>query len=221
MASSLPSTDGYLYSTNSIEQQTKSMNDSIVLNIPVEYRKIKEASDELQFNMASDLYTGSLLKTLAASKPSARLLELGTGTGLATAWIVAGMDANSSLVTVENNELLIEVARKNINDSRVEFVLTDGYEWLKNYDGEKFDFIFADAMPGKYDLFEETINLLNSGGLYIIDDMLPQPNWPEGHDKKAEAFIQQLEERNDLLVTKLNWSTGIIIVTKISDASIT
>jgi len=190
------------------------MNDSIVLNIPVEYRKIKEASDEVQFNMASDLYTGSLLKTLAASKPSARLLELGTGTGLATAWIVAGMDANSSLVTVENNELLIEVARKNINDSRVEFVLTDGYEWLKNYDGEKFDFIFADAMPGKYDLFEETINLLNSGGLYIIDDMLPQPNWPEGHDKKAEAFIQQLEERNDLLVTKLNWSTGIMIVVK-------
>ena len=190
------------------------MNDSIVLNIPVEYRKIKEASDELQFNMASDLYTGSLLKTLAASKPSARLLELGTGTGLATAWIVAGMDANSSLVTVENNELLIEVARKNINDSRVEFVLTDGYEWLKNYKSEKFDFIFADAMPGKYDLFEETINLLNSGGLYIIDDMLPQPNWPEGHDKKAEAFIQQLEERNDLLVTKLNWSTGIMIVVK-------
>jgi len=190
------------------------MNDSIVLNIPVEYRKIKEASDELQFNMASDLYTGSLLKTLAASKPSARLLELGTGTGLATVWIVAGMDASSSLVTIENNELLIEVARKNINDSRVEFVLTDGYEWLKNYDGEKFDFIFADAMPGKYDLFEETINLLNSGGLYIIDDMLPQPNWPEGHDKKAEAFIQQLEERNDLLVTKLNWSTGIMIVVK-------
>jgi len=190
------------------------MNDSIVLNIPVEYRKIKEASDELQFSMASDLYTGSLLKTLAASKPSARLLELGTGTGLATAWIVAGMDANSSLVTIENNELLIEVARKNINDGRVEFVLTDGYEWLKNYDGEKFDFIFADAMPGKYDLFEETINLLNSGGLYIIDDMLPQPNWPGGHDKKAEAFIQQLEERNDLLVTKLNWSTGIMIVVK-------
>ncbi len=58
-------------------------------------------------------------------------------------------------------------------------------------------------MPGKYDLFEETISILNSGGLYIIiDDMLPQPNWPEGHDKKAGAFIKALEERNDLLVTK-------------------
>jgi len=191
------------------------MNDSIT-DIPERYKRIKEATDEMHFNMASDVYTGSLLKTLAASKPGGRLLELGTGTGLATAWIVAGLDETSSLVTVENNELLIEVARKNISDGRVEFVLTDGYEWIKNYKGEKFDFIFADAMPGKYDLFDETISLLNVGGLYIIDDMLPQPNWPDGHDKKVADFINVLEKRNDLSLTKLNWSTGIIIITKLN-----
>ena len=191
------------------------MNDSIT-DIPERYKRIKEATDEMRFNMASDVYTGSLLKTLAASKPGGRLLELGTGTGLATAWIVAGLDEKSSLVTVENNELLIEVARKNISDGRVEFVLTDGYEWIKNYKGEKFDFIFADAMPGKYDLFDETISLLNVGGLYIIDDMLPQPNWPDGHDKKVADFINVLEKRNDLSLTKLNWSTGIIIITKLN-----
>ena len=190
------------------------MNDIVIAGIPEEYNKIKEATAELHFNMASDLYTGSLLKTLAASRSSGRLLELGTGTGLATAWIAAGMDADSSLVTVENNELLIEVARRNINNDRVEFVLEDGYEWIKNYSGEKFDFIFADAMPGKYDLFDETISILKSGGLYIIDDMLPQPNWPVGHDEKAGSFIRRLEQRSDLLITKLNWSTGIIIVTK-------
>src|ERR1043165_3108331 len=122
------------------------MNDSRITDIPERYKRIKQVTDEMHFNMASDLYTGSLLKTLVASKPGGRLLELGTGTGLATAWIVAGMDSMSSLVTVENNELLIEVARKNINDSRVDFVLTDGYEWIRNYDGEMFDFIFADAM---------------------------------------------------------------------------
>jgi len=190
------------------------MNDSIT-DIPERYKRIKEATDEMHFNMASDVYTGSLLKTLAASKPGGRLLELGTGTGLATAWIVAGLDEKSSLVTVENNELLIEVARKNISDGRVEFVLTDGYEWIKNYKGEKFDLIFADAMPGKYDLFDETISLLNTGGLYIIDDMLPQPNWPEGHDKKVENFLTRLEHNSELTITKLNWSTGLVIGVKI------
>src|SRR5688500_16936596 len=133
------------------------MNDTMIAGIPEPYKKIKEATIELKFNMASDLYTGSLLKTLAASKPSGRFLELGTGTGLATAWIVAGLDNKSSLLTLENNSLLIDVAKKYIDDNRVEFLLTDAYEWIAGYKGEKFDFIFADAMPGKYDLFDETI----------------------------------------------------------------
>ena len=69
-------------------------------------------------------------------------------------------------------------------------------------------------MPGKYDLFDQTIAMLNSGGLYIIDDMLQQPNWPLGHDQKVRLFINNLENRKDLVLTKMNWSTGIIIVTK-------
>jgi len=190
------------------------MNDTIIARIPEEYEKIKEASIELQFIMASDLCTGNLLKTLAASKPSGRFLELGTGTGLATAWIVAGLDEKSSLLTIENNALLIDVAMKYIHDSRVKFVLADAYDWIRGYKSEKFDFIFADAMPGKYDLFDETISILKSSGLYIIDDMLPQPNWPLGHGEKVEELINKIEGRTDLFLTKLNWSTGIIIVTK-------
>lgn len=190
------------------------MNDSSITGIPEKYQSIKEATEQLEFNMASDLYTGSLLKTLAASKTSGRFLELGTGTGLATAWIVQGMDSKSELLAIENNEILIDVARKYISDPRVNFLQADAYEWIRGFRGENFDFIFADAMPGKYDLFDETIQMLNAGGLYIIDDMLPQPNWPPGHDKKVEQFIHYLENRNDLLITKMNWSTGIIIVTK-------
>jgi predicted O-methyltransferase YrrM len=191
------------------------MVDSIFSGIPVQYDNIVQATKLIEFNMASDLQTGSLLKTLVASKPSGRILELGTGTGLATSWIVDGMDQGTKLVTIENNELLLDIARKALHDARVEFVLADGFEWIQNYSGEKFDLIFADAMPGKYELFEETIGLVKQGGFYIIDDMLPQPNWPEGHASKVEGFIEELEKRKDIILTKLNWSTGIIIVTKL------
>jgi len=190
------------------------MVDSIFSDIPVQYENIAEATRAMEFNMASDMQTGSLLKTLAASKPSGRILELGTGTGLATSWIIDGMDDKSRLITVENNELLLDIARKALQDARVEFVLADGYGWIQNYSGEKFDMVFADAMPGKYDLFEETIALVKEGGFYVIDDMLPQPNWPKGHSEKVERFISRLEEGSDITLTKLNWSTGIIIVTK-------
>jgi len=191
------------------------MVDSIFFDIPVQYESIAEATKAIEFNMASDMQTGSLLRTLVASKPAGRILELGTGTGLATSWIIAGMDNRARLITIENNELLLDIARKALQDTRVEFVLSDGYAWIQNYSGEKFDLIFADAMPGKYDLFEETIRLVKERGFYVIDDMLPQPNWPIGHADKVEGFIEELEQRKDIILTKLNWSTGIIIVTKI------
>src|SRR5262245_48768817 len=137
------------------------MNDHVVTNIPEEYQKIKKVTGELGFNMASDIQTGSLLKTLATSKRAGRFIELGTGTGLAISWIVAGMDKKSSLISIDNNSLLVDVARKYIKDERIEFVVADGYEWILSHKETRFDFIFADAMPGKYDLFEETIGMLN------------------------------------------------------------
>jgi hypothetical protein len=56
--------------------------------------------------------------------------------------------------------------------------------------------------------------MLNPGGLYILDDMLPQPNWPEGHHEKALKLVDDLERRRDLFLTKQHWATGIIIVVK-------
>jgi predicted O-methyltransferase YrrM len=190
------------------------MEDAVLTEIPVRYNRIKDDTGRLSFQMNSDLLAGSLLKTLVASRKSGRILELGTGGGLATSWILDGMDQQTKLFTIENNAALLEIAREQLADPRIEFILVDGYKWLKEYRGEKFDLIFADAMPGKYDLFEETIQLLKTGGFYVIDDMLPQPNWPPGHAEKADAFIQMLESRKDLILTKLKWSTGIIIAVK-------
>lgn len=56
--------------------------------------------------------------------------------------------------------------------------------------------------------------MLNTGGIYIIDDMLPQPNWPEGHDEKVKNLIESLEKKTDLVLTKQIWATGIILATK-------
>jgi len=56
--------------------------------------------------------------------------------------------------------------------------------------------------------------MLNPAGFYVIDDMLPQPNWPEGHDEKASKLLDYLDQRKDLTLTKLSWSTGVVIAVK-------
>lgn len=183
--------------------------------IPASYLKIDKSTKESGFTMASDVLTCSLLRTLASSKPASRFLELGTGTGLSTSWILDGMDSNSTLISIDNDEKFLNIAHKYLDqDKRLKLVLSEGEDWVKSNLGQKFDYIFADTWHGKYLLLDEVLEMLNRGGLYIVDDMLPQPNWPDGHQEKAVKFVEYLESRSDLFVTKQHWATGIIIAVK-------
>lgn len=184
--------------------------------MPVTAENIEKDAKEAGFTMSCDNETATLLRTLAASKRNNKFLELGTGAGLSTSWILDGMTGDSTLITVELDEALHKIAKKHLkNDGRVEFVTSDGESFVKSIENQKFDFIFADTWPGKFLVLDETLELLNTGGLYIIDDLLPQPNWPEGHDEKVKNLIDYLDSRSDLSIAKLNWSTGLIIATKI------
>lgn len=192
------------------------MTQEINHSYPKAYTAIDEATRVSGFTMASDIQTCSLLKTLAASKPAAKFLELGTGTGLSTAWILEGMSRDAKLVSIDNDEVFLQIAQKHLgSDQRLTLVHTDGADWVENNRGQKYDYIFADTWHGKYLLLDEVLDMLNPGALYIIDDMLPQPNWPEGHDLKALKLIEDLEAREDLVITKQVWATGIIIAVKV------
>jgi predicted O-methyltransferase YrrM len=191
------------------------MDDSRI-KLPKHYSSIQKASDAIAFSMPSDLQTGSLLRTLVASKPNGKFLELGTGTGLSLAWMMEAIDNQSIVISIDNAETYLAIARAHFgDDSRLQLICEDANLWIKNNQNQKFDLIFADAWPGKYETLEETLALLKTGGFYIIDDMRTQPNWPAGHDQNVERLVNHLHTRNDIRLTIMNWSTGIIIVTKL------
>lgn len=191
------------------------MTEEINQNYPKTYQQINSATKASGFDMASDVLTCSLLKTLAATKPSGKFLELGTGTGLSTSWILDGLDEHSTLTSIDNDAKFLAIAKDFLSgDERLTLVETDGAEWIEKNKNKKFDYIFADTWHGKYLLLDEAIAMLNKGGFYIIDDMLPQQNWPEGHQEKAIKLIKDLESRDDLLLTKQVWATGIVIGVK-------
>jgi predicted O-methyltransferase YrrM len=186
--------------------------EEVTQKTPAALAAIEAETAALGFTMPSDRPTGSLLRALAASKPGGRLLELGTGTGLATAWLLDGMDADATLLTVDIAEDNAAVARRHLGgDSRLTVQIADGAATIASLKGELFDLIFADAWPGKYAHLEETLRLLRISGFYVIDDMLPQANWPAGHGANVADLIETLDARTDLRIAKLHWSTGIII----------
>ena len=73
------------------------MNDHEFSRTPDALEAILKDTAALGFTMASEPRTGALLAAFAASKPGAKILELGTGTGLGTAWLLSGMDADARL----------------------------------------------------------------------------------------------------------------------------
>jgi len=191
------------------------LNDQVIFP-PENYDEILRRSHETNFSMLSDLQTGSFLRTLCASKPDGNFLELGTGTGLSLCWIAEGASQDATIISIDNDENFQSIAKEIYKDDpRIEFLCLDANEWLQKYDQSKFDIIFADAWPGKYDYLDEALALLNIGGFYLIDDLLPQPNWPEHHQLNVDRLFERLTNRTDLVYTTFNWSTGLMLFTKI------
>ncbi len=184
--------------------------------IPDSLSSLEAETERLGFPMASVRQTGALLRTLVASKPGGQILELGTGTGLSSCWLLDGMDKTARLQTVDNDEKVLDVARQNLGkDPRITITCADGGEFLASLGRDKFDMIFADAWPGKFSHLDLALDRLSFGGLYVIDDLLPQPSWPEGHAPRVPKLVAQLKARVGLAIVELEWATGILIATKV------
>ena len=112
---------------------SSTFSDSPVSDAPAALEAISAETVALGFKMASTRRTGAMLRALAASKPGGRILELGTGTGAGTAWLLQGMNANSSLDTVDNDAASVAVAKRHLgHDPRIRFHLVDGSAFLRN-----------------------------------------------------------------------------------------
>ena len=193
------------------------MRDDVFSSEPPALAGILRDGARVGFRLASEPRTGSLLRVLAGSKPGGRLLELGTGTGVATAWLLAGMDAATRLETVDSDPSVVEVARIHLGgDPRVRFNIAEGSDWLRRWSGGPFDLVFADAWSGKFSDLDAALRLLAIGGLYVIDDLLPQPSWPDGHGPRIEPLLAELEGRPDLACVRLAWASGLAVAVKLA-----
>ncbi|TAM78794.1 MAG: methyltransferase domain-containing protein [Acidobacteria bacterium] len=193
----------------------KELGDVNLVQRPAALAGIEARTQALGFDMASEPRTGALLQALAASKPGGRLLELGTGTGVATAWILAGMDAHATLTSVDVSSAHQQVASEFLaSDSRLTLVLEDGLQFLKRQPSESFDFVFADAIPGKYEGLEECLKVVKPGGAYVVDDMLPLPRWPRAHVERVLLLTKQLAGDDRFAIAPLDWATGVIVAVR-------
>lgn len=149
------------------------------LALPQRVRAALAAAERLAFDRSCSLETGRLLRALAAMRPGGQFAELGSGTGVGAAWLLAGMGAGAHLVTVEHDPGRAAATRAVLaGDPRAEVWRGDWREALAH---GPFDLIFSDCAPAKRETesLEVLVDALRPGGTLVLDNFSPPAHLPE------------------------------------------
>lgn len=159
---------------------------------------------------------GRFLAVLAAG--AASIAELGTGTGVGTAWMVSGMPPGCWLMTVEIDEAQAEVVRGLFAaDGRVQVITGDAAAEVASRG--PFDLIFADCGIRDDASFGALVDLLRPGGRIVMDDTTPVaahvPGSPmQAQDLKRRFFSSPRLVSTEVVLTDL--ANSLLVGTRVS-----
>ena len=105
------------------------------------------------------------------------VLEIGTFTGLSTLSIALALPDDGKLTALdkdkETNKVALSFFKKANQDNKIQTIVKPALDTLDELKNNKFDLVFIDADKMNYkEYYERSLNLLDKGGLIIIDNVL-------------------------------------------------
>ena len=97
------------------------------------------------------------------------------------------------------------------------FIIEDSGEFLSSCRPQAYNFVFADAWPGKYSHLHFALSTLAVDGLYFIDDLLPQSNWLNHHQLKVDDLLSFFNQLDSFAISQLHWGSGCAVITKLEE----
>lgn len=170
----------------------------------------------------------SFLKLLLAMQKPMRILEVGTAVGFSAILMAQYAPAGCKIVTIENYEKRIPVAKENFKragkDEQITLLEGDAMQILPTLSGE-FDMIFMDAAKGQYiNFMPDILRLLKSGGVLVSDNVLQDGDIIESHYvverrnrtiyKRMREYMYELTHNEGLVTAVLPVGDGITVSAK-------
>lgn len=121
----------------------------------------------------------SFLKVMLSIKRPTKILELGTAIGYSAILMSECIDREAKIITIENYEKRIPIAKENIRlagkSDVIELLEGDALEIMPILEANQFDFVFMDAAKAQYIHFlPEVLRLMKKGAVLITDNILQE-----------------------------------------------
>ena len=128
-----------------------------------------------------------------------KVLEIGTFTGLSALTISLALPDDGNLITLDKNEetnkIALDFFKKANQDHKIKTIIKPALKSLKELENDKFDMVFIDADKMNYkSYYEKSLELLNKGGLIIIDNVLWHGEVAD--EKNNDKFTTNIREFN-------------------------
>lgn len=158
---------------------------------------------------------GRFLAVMAAGVPTnGRILEIGTGVGLGTAWLTVGAMRRTDveIVSVEIDAALHNAAKTYAWPKTVSLIQGNLLE-LKESLGT-FDLVFIDASPIKHGHLEAALDLVGPNGRVVIDDVHVNAD-PTGESQALQSKLRHtFANHPDFVAVNLDWASGVLLATR-------
>lgn len=171
----------------------------------------------------------SFLRVMLELKRPKRILELGTAVGYSAILISECIEKKSKIVTIENYEKRIPIAKQNIKDAGKEKVIEllegDAMEIMPTLQENQFDFVFMDAAKAQYIHFlPEVMRLMKKGAVLITDNVLQEGDLIESKyvvrrrdrtiHKRMREYLEVVKNSKDLETSIVPIGDGITVSVK-------
>lgn len=151
-------------------------------------------------HMQVGLLEGSFLALLIKLMGAKRVLEFGTFSGYSALAMATALPQDGKLITCDVDPRATEVAKefwdRSEHGKKIELRLGPALDTLKTLEGP-FDLVFIDADKANYKHYwKESIPLLRSGGLLVVDNVL----WSGRVLSPQEKSDHDIHEFNEMAI---------------------
>ncbi len=151
--------------------------------IPPLVQRAQNLADQMGTSSTCTVESGRLLQLLASQLQSGVVGEVGTGCGVAAAWIASSLSPGTSFFTVEENPLRAAAVRALFDPLLNVRVIQGSYtDFLRNW---RFGLLYAGLASPRVEEPEIYIRALRSGGMIVMDGLVPESRLPL--DLRAES----------------------------------